>query len=205
MANGLGRKTLASRKEQLMDSDRLHARKLFAEVEERELRVLVRKGRHVPIDSVRERCFFQIVQANYLLRNKLENYLPPQLVGRDEVDIRNEMARVVYKYIAIMNSGDKKKIPKLPETCGRQNLINSKLDEILQTGHVITDRRPPWQWCEEHIEAIPYSPVPEGFRSANSPWIREPLEALTDPAVSLISIIAVIQAGKTKTAELGSC
>ena len=86
-----------------------------------------------------------------------------------------------------------------------QNLINSKLDEILQTGHVITDRRPPWQWCEEHIEAIPYSPVPGGFRSANSPWIREPLEALADPAVSLVSIIAAIQAGKTMTAELGSC
>lgn len=68
-----------------------------------------------------------------------------------------------------------------------------------------TDRRPPWQWCEQHVESIPYSPVPGGFQSANSPWIREPLEALADPSVSLVSIIAAIQAGKTLTAELGSC
>ena len=119
MANGLGGKTLASREEQLMDSELLRARKLFAEVEERELRVLVRKGQYVPIDSVRERWFFHIGQANSLLRNKLENELPPQLVGRDAVDIRKEMARVVDEYIAIMNSGDQKKIPKLPETRGR--------------------------------------------------------------------------------------
>ena len=79
------------------------------------------------------------------------------------------------------------------------------LDEILRSGHVITDRRPPWQWCEDYVESIPYSPVPGGFQSVNSPWIREPLEALADPAVGLVSIIAAIQAGKTMTAELGSC
>ena len=31
------------------------------------------------------------------------------------------------------------------------------------------DRRPPWQWAEENIAAIPYSPVPGRFRSDNSP------------------------------------
>ena len=34
------------------------------------------------------------------------------------------------------------------------------------------DRRPPWEWCEDHIEGIPYSPNPGRFRSENSPWIR---------------------------------
>ena len=39
------------------------------------------------------------------------------------------------------------------------------------------DRRPAWEWCEDHIEAIPYSPNPGRFRSENSPWIREVMEA----------------------------
>lgn len=101
------------------DEAELRLRKLFAEVEDRELKVLVRKGQFVPIDAVRERWFYHIGQANALLRNKLENELPPLLVGRDAVDIRKEMARVVDEYIAIMNSGDQKKIPKL-ETRGRK-------------------------------------------------------------------------------------
>jgi hypothetical protein len=101
------------------DEAELRLRKLFAEVEDRELKVLVRKGQFVPIDAVRERWLYHIGQANALLRNKFENELPPLLVGRDAVDIRKENARVVDEYIAIMNSGDQKKIPKL-ETRGRK-------------------------------------------------------------------------------------
>jgi hypothetical protein len=118
-SRGLGSQTLGSREEQLMDSEALRARKLLAEVEDRELKVLVRKGQFVPIDAVRERWFYHIGQANALLRNKLENELPPLLVGRDAVDIRKENARVVDEYIAIMNSGEQKQIPKL-ETRGRK-------------------------------------------------------------------------------------
>lgn len=81
----------------------------------------------------------------------------------------------------------------------------SRIDEIFPSGWSMPDMRPPWQWCEDNIESIPYSPVPGGFKSINSPWIREPLEALADPSVSLISIRAAIQAGKTMTVELGSC
>ena len=42
------------------------------------------------------------------------------------------------------------------------------------------DRRPPWAWAQEHIHSIPYSPVPGRFRADNSPWLKEPLEALVD-------------------------
>lgn len=118
-SRGLGSKTLGSREEQLMDAEGLRARKLLAEVEDRELKVLIRKGQYVSIDAVKERWFYHIGQANSLLRNKLENELPPLLVGRDAVDMRKYMARVVDEYIAIMNSGDQKKIPKL-ETRGRK-------------------------------------------------------------------------------------
>jgi phage terminase large subunit GpA-like protein len=67
------------------------------------------------------------------------------------------------------------------------------------------DRRPAWQWCEDHIEAIPYSPNPGRFRSENSPWIREVMEALVDPRVRLVSIIASVQSSKTTAPELTLC
>ena len=65
------------------------------------------------------------------------------------------------------------------------------------------DRRPPWQWCEENITSIPYSPIPGRFRSSHSPWMREPMEALVDQKIALVSIIAAIQSGKTSVGELG--
>lgn len=67
------------------------------------------------------------------------------------------------------------------------------------------DRRPPWQWCEDHIAAIPYSPVPGRFRSENSPWVREVMETIVDPRVKLVSIIASVQSSKTTVPELTLC
>lgn len=118
-SRGLGSKTLGSREEQLMDAEGLRARKLLAEVEDRELKVLIRKGQYVSIDDVSQRWRHHIGQANALLTKKFGNELPPILVGRDVVDIRTLALRVVDEYIAIMNSGDQKKIPKL-ETRGRK-------------------------------------------------------------------------------------
>ena len=80
---------------------------------------------------------------------------------------------------------------------------NSKLDRIWREVWQPPDRRPPWAWAEEHIASIPYSPIPGRFRSQNSPWLREPLEALVDPSIRLVSIIAAIQCGKTSVGELG--
>jgi phage terminase large subunit GpA-like protein len=67
------------------------------------------------------------------------------------------------------------------------------------------DRRPPWQWAEEHIKSIPYSPMPGAFRSANSPWMREPLEAIVDARVKVVSIIASVQSSKTTIPEIALC
>jgi len=80
-----------------------------------------------------------------------------------------------------------------------------QLDRIWSEVWQPPDRRAPWTWAEEHIASIPYSPFPGKFRSDNSPWLREPLETLADPAVRLISIIAAIQCGKTSIGELGLC
>ena len=78
-----------------------------------------------------------------------------------------------------------------------------KLGRIWREAWRPPDRRPPWAWCEDHITSIPYSPVPGRFRSDNSPWMREPMEALVDPRIRLVSIIAAIQSGKTSVGELG--
>ena len=67
------------------------------------------------------------------------------------------------------------------------------------------DRREPWRWCEDHIKSIPYSPLPGPFRSENSPWIREVMEAIVDPKIRLVSIIAAVQSSKTTSPELTLC
>lgn len=67
------------------------------------------------------------------------------------------------------------------------------------------DRSPPWVWAQNHIQSIPYSPVPGRFRIENSPFIREPLEIITDPAVRQVCIIASVQSAKTTASELSLC
>lgn len=64
------------------------------------------------------------------------------------------------------------------------------------------DRRPIWQWAEQHVLAIPYSPNPGAFRIANSPHLLEVFDAIIDPRVRLVSIIAAIQSGKTTASEV---
>src|SRR5215210_4546301 len=83
--------------------------------------------------------------------------------------------------------------------------MNASLVSVWREAWRPPDRRPPWAWAEQHIGSIAYSPIPGRFRSDNSPQIREPLEALTDPRVRLVFIIAAIQSGKTSVGELGLC
>lgn len=64
------------------------------------------------------------------------------------------------------------------------------------------DRRPVWQWAQDHIPSIPYSPNPGSFRVENSPQIKEVFEAITDPRVRLVSIIAAVQSSKTTVSEI---
>ena len=79
------------------------------------------------------------------------------------------------------------------------------LHSILCDAWTPADRREPWRWCEEHIKSIPYSPMPGPFRSDNSPWVREVMEAIVDPKVKLVSMIAAVQSSKTTAPELTLC
>ncbi len=81
----------------------------------------------------------------------------------------------------------------------------SAITNILFDGWTPPDRRPPWQWCEEHISSIPYSPMPGPFRSDNSPWIRDVMNAIVDPKIRIVSIIAAVQSSKTTAPELTLC
>ena len=84
-------------------------------------------------------------------------------------------------------------------------MTRNPLSSILRDAWTPADRREPWRWCEDHIRSIPYSPLPGPFRSENSPWIREVMEAIIDPKIRLVSIIAAVQSSKTTSPELTLC
>lgn len=79
------------------------------------------------------------------------------------------------------------------------------LDSIWREAWQPPDRRPVWQWAEDHISSIPYSPTPGRFRIENSPQIREVFDAIVDPKIRLVSIIASVQSSKTTAPEIGIC
>ena len=84
-------------------------------------------------------------------------------------------------------------------------MTRNPLSSILRDAWTPADRREPWRWCEDHIKSIPYSPLPGPFRSENLPWIREVMEAIVDPKIRLVSIIAAVQSSKTTSPELTLC
>ena len=60
----------------------------------------------------------------------------------------------------------------------------------------------PAKWCERHIAEIPYSPIPGAFRLENAPMMRAVMEAIVNPRIQTVSIIASIQSSKTLAPEL---
>lgn len=79
------------------------------------------------------------------------------------------------------------------------------LTTLLAPNWRLPERIPPWKWCEENVKNIPYSPIPGHFKSANSPWVRGVMEAMADPDIRLVSIVAPVQSSKTISAELCLC
>ncbi|MCA1997021.1 MAG: phage terminase large subunit family protein, partial [Armatimonadetes bacterium] len=62
------------------------------------------------------------------------------------------------------------------------------------------DRRPPWQWCENHLIVDNSSPFPGYWRSANSPWVKPVMEAFASNTVRNIAVRCAAQTAKTQTA-----
>lgn len=83
----------------------LRARKLLAEVEERELKVAVRKGQYVSIEDVRLEWTSLVGKATALLRNKFENELPPILSGLDATAIQEECRKAIDEVLSTLHQG----------------------------------------------------------------------------------------------------
>ena len=79
----------------LGNEEALKARKLLAEVEERELRIAVKKGEYVPLHQVRSEWIGLVAQATSILRAKFENELPPILSGLDATGIQRECRQAI--------------------------------------------------------------------------------------------------------------
>ena len=64
------------------------------------------------------------------------------------------------------------------------------------------DTRPIYEWARDNVADIPGSPIRGRFDIRNSPWLKRPLETLTDPLCRHTTLIAPVQTGKTLLAEL---
>jgi hypothetical protein len=82
----------------------LKARKLLAEVEERELRLAVKRGEFISIDQVRADWTNLIGRATALLRRKFENELPPILSGLDATGIQEECRKAIDEVLSVLHA-----------------------------------------------------------------------------------------------------
>lgn len=83
----------------------LKARKLLAEVEEREMRLAVKRGEFVAVEVVRATWTNCVGQATALLRRKFENELPPILSGLDATGIQEECRKAIDEVLAVLHAG----------------------------------------------------------------------------------------------------
>jgi len=84
----------------------LKARKLLAEVMEREFRLKVKQGEFVPVEEVKTRWAYHVGQAVALLRKRFENELPPILSGLDAAGIRREISLAIDEFAALLHEGE---------------------------------------------------------------------------------------------------
>jgi hypothetical protein len=89
----------------ITNEEALKARKLLAEVEERELKVGIKKGEFVLLADVRRDWLTQVGRAIALLRAKFENELPPILSGVDAQGIREECAHAIDEVCKVLHNG----------------------------------------------------------------------------------------------------
>lgn len=65
--------------------------------------------------------------------------------------------------------------------------------------------RDPVDFLEHNIKSIPYSPLRGPFRISNSPWLAEPLRALTDPEILEVGVLGAVQMSKSWIIEAATC
>jgi len=87
------------------EQSRLKARKLLAEVEDREFRLSVRRGEFVAVEQVRREWTTLVGRARALLEARLLNELPPVLSGKDAHGIREELEKLVIEFYETLHAG----------------------------------------------------------------------------------------------------
>ena len=85
-------------------SNSLKARKLLAEVEEREFRLKVRQGDYFEVEEVRTVWTELIAKATAMLRKKFEQELPPVLTGLSAIEIQDENRRAIDEVLTMLHS-----------------------------------------------------------------------------------------------------
>ena len=87
------------------EGDALKARKMLAEIEDRELKVALKKGLYVLKADMRQQWLTRIGQARALLEARLLNELPPIIAGKKPTAIRQELEKVVLEFYQTLHKG----------------------------------------------------------------------------------------------------
>jgi hypothetical protein len=88
------------------DMESLKKRDLRARAEEREFKVSILMGEYLHKEDVRESVAELVAETIKLLRDKLENELPPVCAGLDAVRIRAENSRVIDDICELLHRGE---------------------------------------------------------------------------------------------------
>ena len=81
----------------------LKARRLLADVEDRELRLGIRRGEYVAVEEVRQTWTEFVARAKSMLRKKFEQELPPILSGLDATGIQEEARRAIDEVLSLLH------------------------------------------------------------------------------------------------------
>lgn len=88
------------------NEEMLKARKLLAEVEDREIKVAIKKGEFVPVTIVSEEWTRRIGRARALMETLLLNELPPVLAGKDAHAIRRQLESAIVEVYELLHRGE---------------------------------------------------------------------------------------------------
>jgi len=77
------------------NQEALKARKLLAEIEEKELRLAIRRGDYLSKEEVRRSILEGLGRMFSILHKRLEDELPPISCGKDAIGIREDNARAL--------------------------------------------------------------------------------------------------------------
>lgn len=86
------------------NQEALKARRLLVDIEERELRLAIKRETVVSLDSVRQEWITKVARARSLLESRFLNELPPILSGLDAHAIRGKLDQALHEAYEILNS-----------------------------------------------------------------------------------------------------